>query len=113
MSVNGIPDLYGEAGAFEALQGHMRRAEEAARAGRQKALQEALQPAIEAATMLGTYLSDDRWYPIIATLDKARDRLVKVDPFAYRDPSFRTIIGDRLAEIRLGLVHLRHGAVRH
>ena len=113
MTINGIPDLYGEAGAFEALQGHMRRAEEAARAGKQKAIQHALHPAIEAATQIGTLLSDGRWSNAAILLDRARDQLVKANPFYYRDPAFRAQVGDRLAEIRLTLVHLRHGAVRH
>ncbi len=101
--------IYGEAGAYESLMGNMRKAEEAARHGSQKAVQLRLHDAIEAATQLGTHLSNGRWAKAATVLDQARDALVKANPFLFRDPAFRTGVGDQLANIRLTLVHLRHG----
>lgn len=105
--------LYGEAGAYESLMGNMRKAEEAVRSGYQRVVQMRLHDAIEAATMLGTHLSNGRWATAAAVLDRMRDGLVKANPFLYRDAAFRTAAGDGLANIRLSLTMLRHGGTLH
>jgi len=105
--------IEGEAGAYDALMGNLRQAEEAARAGSQRAMQMRLHDAIEAATEIGLRLSDGRWSNAAIILDRARDQIVKCNPNKFRSMELRRQVGDRLAEIRTTLAILRHGRVNN